>query len=231
MGLCIQKETNQLDYIIEDYTKSEITPDNDIVQLTENGRLIEYRGYDYNDSTSINMKLTFPVGNSITFLDLSYLHLRDIGNVLPYNLTKFICRNNKIKELPLLPFTLEYLDCSDNIITNILVINENLKYLNCMHNKINKIRTVYSGENNKKIIVNKLPDSMIDFNCVGNNITELPILNNGLQIISCENYNLKKLQKLPNTIKMIDFKIEHNKIEWCLSYKINNLREINNLID
>ncbi len=73
MGLCIQKETNQLDYIIEDYTKSEITPDNDIVQLTENGRLIEYRGYDYNDSTSINMKLTFPVGNSITFLDLSYV--------------------------------------------------------------------------------------------------------------------------------------------------------------
>lgn len=153
---------------------------------------------------------------NITILDISSQKIASI-NSLPFGLVSLNCSNNKLKQLPPLPETLISIDCSSNNITGTLQLNDNLEILKCMNNKINSIVTFtdINEENisaDRKMIITKkykntvnlCPKYLKELNCHTNNLTELPKLNDGLENLFCENYNLKIIPALPTTLVLCD---------------------------
>ena len=154
---------------------------------------------------------------NITILDISSQKIDQIG-CLPFGLVSLSCSNNKLTKLPPFPETLTAIDCSSNKIAGTLILNDNLEILKCMNNKINYISTFTDiNESNltadEKLIITKkyknnvnlCPKNLKELNCHSNCLTQLPKLNNGLQNLFCENYDLKKLPVLPKTLIMCDF--------------------------
>ena len=101
----------------------------------------------------------FEFENSDGILDCSY---RDLKNppVLPKNLERLFCQNNKLTHLPYLPKNLEVLYCSYNELTYLPVLPKTLNALYCDNNKLSSLP--------------ELPENLVDLYC-RNNLWEEPI--------------------------------------------------------
>jgi hypothetical protein len=180
--------------------------------LTDNE---EIAVYSPKSLTNVTPHLCFSIRlECIRTMDISNSKVSEITS-LPFGLVVFNCERNVLTTIPLLPNTLETLNCADNKITGTLYLNQHLKTLNCANNKITGIATASTTMTTTKDVIvtnsdvyaNVTPENMIELNCHTNKLTTLPVLNNGIVHLYCENADLTKMPKLPLSLKWCDFTI------------------------
>ena len=151
-----------------------------------------------------------------TILNLSGLELTELPK-LPDNLEKLDCRYNKLSSLSNLP-SLKWLDCRSNKLTDLSTLPTTLTTLYCNGNPLPKslilpsnIQYTDYGKYSYNIFNNK------KYNCKGENLTELPILNDDIEYLDCSDNQITELPlRLPSNLKYL----------YCQNNKLTRLPEL-----
>ena len=139
-------------------------------------------------------------------------------------LTKLVCSENQLSELPPLNNTIIQLDCSGNRLSELPPLNNNLKFLYCASNQLtelphlNKTLEILDCSSNQLTELPPLNDKLEGLYCFQNRLTELPPLNNNLTVLYCFDNQLTWLPPLNNKLHSLD----------CSD---NNIKNINNIIE
>lgn len=155
----------------------------------------------------LKLKKLLCYGNELIELDLSILpdslevlicndnNIKKITGELPSKLTRFECKNNKLKYIPNLPDSLKYLCFSGNKLSYLPKLPKNLLHLEVNKNQLYELPI--------------LPDKIQILNCNNNNLSCLPYLPNSLQeIYYILNYSMKRYPKLDDYKRIVNnFKI------------------------
>jgi len=99
--------------------------------------------------------------------------------------------NNELSSLPKLPETIEDLSITDNLLPELPELPKRLKILYCYNNAIHNLP-------------DKLPNTLVELYCGGNNITKLPELPNTLITLNVCRNQLKYLPRLPNNLEHLN---------------------------
>ena len=151
------------------------------------------------------------------------------NHILPNNLKKLSCDNNKLTCIPKLPNSLIKLLCYDNKLTCIPKLPNSLEYLACYNNKLKELPDIsktslieLNCSNNKiKNFTSELPNSLKIINCSYNKLIELPILPDLLEIIDCSNNKLRFIPYYGDSLKTLD----------CSANQITELPEFKNKVE
>jgi len=147
---------------------------------------------------------TCPAVSETTFLDVSFSNISDLSGVHVFaNLVELDCSYNSLSNLPNFngynyP---HYIDCSNNNLTELSNLPSALWGLNCMENNLSSIQ---------------LPDYLVDLDCRGNWLVELPELPPYLTHLKCSVNSLQSLPELPSTLTEL----------WCAYNNISELPDL-----
>lgn len=151
----------------------------------------------------LKLKKLLCYGNELIELDLSILpdtlevlicndnNIKKITGEFPSKLSRFECKNNKLKYITNLPDSLKFLCCSENKLSYLPKLPKNLLHLEVNKNQLYELPI--------------LPDKIQILNCNNNNLSCLPYLPNSLQeIYYILNYSMKRYPKLDDYKRIVN---------------------------
>jgi len=129
---------------------------------------------------------------------------------LPPFLESLACNNMwpSLTQLPALPASLTALACYQNQLTSLPPLPSNLTWLECWQNQLTSLPPLpatlehfWLGQNSITTL-NSLPTGLTWFNCENNfQLSSLPALPPGLEILGCSNCQLTSLPPLPSSLQ------------------------------
>jgi Leucine-rich repeat (LRR) protein len=144
---------------------------------------------------------------------LTYLDIVQVGLVrlptLPDLLEEMVIINCKLDELPLLPLSLKKLTCCYTELDELPIFHEGLVELYCNNNRhLTEIRQLpdslesFDCEECKHLVKlpDRLPTNILQFNCVGCRLNNLPTLNLRVKMVVCSQNRLQTLPELTDSL-------------------------------